>query len=330
MKISIIIPCYNKGGFVGHAIQSVLDQSYPDCEVVVIDDGSDDESWSVIRSFSSEVQAVRQKNYGACHARNRGANIASGEGLLFLDADDVLTPGTLSALSDTLREADGGIAACPWNYLSWDGEKWSRELSTIPLSPPGGDFIRGWLTGWFIPPCALLWKREAYENTGGWDEDLVANQDGDLILRALLNGVSVVQSSRGEALWRNFNNTRQTSKSRVRSVDTALSRARVIEKIIPLLDDRGQLDQYASEIGQNLHRFAQRGFNCIDDASASQRRRLEEITRKAWEIAGTDAVTGSLAHQAMCCVIGLRRKEALANWLAQFGIGSRIRRRRDQ
>lgn len=325
MNVSVVIPCHNKARFIEHTIRSVLDQSHPHVEVIVIDDGSTDGSWSVIHSFQDEVRAVRQDNHGACHARNRGATLASGEALMFLDADDVLTPDTLSALSDALNTASGGIAACPWNYLSWNGEEWIRESSKMPLSPPQGNFIRGWLSGWFIPPCALLWEREAYETTDGWDEDLVANQDADLVLRALLNGVTVTFSREGEALWRNFSNTEQTSKSRVRSIETALSRARTIEKIASLLAEQGQLDQYASEIGQNLHRFAQRGYNCIDSASPPQRRRLREITEKAWEIAGSDAVTGSLLHQVSCRLIGLRRKEALANWLARIGIGSQIR-----
>jgi glycosyltransferase involved in cell wall biosynthesis len=90
--VSVIIPCYNQGAFVGEAIQSVLAQSHQHYEIIVVDDGSTDNSATVIRRYPS-VLYIRQANLGLAAARNRGLEAATGEYLVFLDADDRVWPG---------------------------------------------------------------------------------------------------------------------------------------------------------------------------------------------------------------------------------------------
>jgi glycosyltransferase involved in cell wall biosynthesis len=325
MKISVVIPCHNAVLFVGSTIRSVLAQAYSDVEVIIIDDGSSDDSWSKISAFGDRVKAVRQENHGACHARNQGARQATGEALMFLDADDLLFEDTLSALANTLPVKDNAVAACPWNYLQWTGERWMERPSKQSFRPPKDDYIRGWLSGWFVPPCGLLWSRSAFENVGGWDEALYANQDGDIILRALLSGMEIHQTSQGKALYRTFENTNRTSVSKKQTKRALLSRARVMEKVAQRLGDQGQLADYAEEIGRELHKIAKRGFDATEPKSDAYLKRLDEIAIKAREIAGTDAITGNRLHRLGCRFLGLRRKNALAKKLAQVGIGRQIR-----
>lgn len=89
--VSIIIPCFNAEKYVARAIQSALDQTYPDCEVIVIDDGSTDKSLDVIKSFGERIRWETGPNRGGCEARNRGIELARGDWIQFLDADDLLT-----------------------------------------------------------------------------------------------------------------------------------------------------------------------------------------------------------------------------------------------
>jgi glycosyltransferase involved in cell wall biosynthesis len=328
MKISIIIPCYNTEKFVGSAIRSVLAQTYPDVEIIVVDDGSTDDSWAEITSFEDHILAVRQENRGACHARNRGAHLASGDALMFLDADDLLTESTLSSLASTVGDKKNVIAACPWRQLRWSGEEWIESPSGKPFRPPEGDYIRGWLSGWFVPPCGLLWSRSAFQSVGEWDESLHANQDGDIVLRALLKNVEIHQTKEGKALYRTYESTNHTSVSRKQTKEALLSRAQVMEKVACRLEERGELAIYASEIGRELHKIAKRGFSVTETQSHAYLNRLEEIAGTARKIAGPDAITGNLLHRLGCRLLGLRRKEALAEKLAQVGIGRQIRRTR--
>ena len=94
--VTVVIPCYNQAHFLGEAIGSVLNQSYRNFEIIVVDDGSTDNT-SEVASHYEEVRLVRQENRGLAGARNRGLGEANGEFLVFLDADDRLLPGALEA-----------------------------------------------------------------------------------------------------------------------------------------------------------------------------------------------------------------------------------------
>src|SRR5215472_561278 len=93
--ISVIIPAYNHARFLTPAIESVLSQTMEPSEIVVVDDGSTDETSSVLGTFGRQIRVVRQKNQGVAAARNRGAELATGEYLAFLDADDLWLPRKL-------------------------------------------------------------------------------------------------------------------------------------------------------------------------------------------------------------------------------------------
>lgn len=110
-KVSVVIPMYNAAGFVTETIKSVLSQSYKDIEVVVVDDGSQDSSSSVVEAIDdSRILLVSQENKGVCAARNTGIARASGEWVYLLDADDLLTPNALEVRLERMYEK--GFRAC--------------------------------------------------------------------------------------------------------------------------------------------------------------------------------------------------------------------------
>lgn len=108
--VSVVIPTYNRRYIVGSAIQSALDQSYPSVEVIVVDDGSIDDTESLVRSFDSRVRYLRQDNAGVSAARNLGLRSARGEFIALLDSDDQWLPWKLAAQVAVLRRApDAGM-----------------------------------------------------------------------------------------------------------------------------------------------------------------------------------------------------------------------------
>ena len=103
LLLSVVIPCYNYEAFVGEAIESVLDQMTPDMEVIVVDDGSTDGSWNVIRRYGDRANCIRTENRGQLQAYFTGYAEARGRFIYFLDADDVLCPGAMEILRPHLR-----------------------------------------------------------------------------------------------------------------------------------------------------------------------------------------------------------------------------------
>ncbi|MFL5538316.1 MAG: glycosyltransferase family 2 protein, partial [Longimicrobiaceae bacterium] len=188
---SVVIVCHNDAAFVGDAIDSALAQRHPAVEVVVVDDASTDGSWEVIAAYGERVRALRLPANGGCpHARNRGAELARGEWLMFLDSDDFIAPDTIGALVEAARRAPGSLTACGWEYLI---RQPGGGMPYVPPRPfaPVGDPLAGWLEGNGAPSCAVLYPRGVYRANGGFDEALRRYDDGDMAMRAFAHGAGV-------------------------------------------------------------------------------------------------------------------------------------------
>lgn len=257
MKISVIIPCYNEETFIGQAIGSVIEQTYPADEIIVVDDGSTDRSAEIARYFGEPVKVLRGLGEGAPKARNLGADHTTGDALMFLDADDVLGPQAMENLAACLQQYPHGIAACPWFRLQKIDNTWvQRPKSCLPLGN-NQDYLSGWLTGWWHPPCSVLWSRAAYEITGGWDPDVTVNQDGDLMMRALAEGIKFRITIKGSAYYRRHSEGEGTasisSKRFTRS--GRKSQIYVLHKIARKLEKRKILNDYRKPLTKALERL---------------------------------------------------------------------------
>lgn len=122
-KISIIIPLYNKEKFIRSTIQSILQQDFQDFEIVIVDDGSKDNSAKIIKSFTDlRIRLVQQRNQGVSAARNRGINEAQGDYIFFLDADDTLRHDALNSLVSAANEhLDAELIVASFVYRNYDG-----------------------------------------------------------------------------------------------------------------------------------------------------------------------------------------------------------------
>ncbi|MBK8269697.1 MAG: glycosyltransferase family 2 protein [Planctomycetes bacterium] len=168
-KISVIIPSYNSGTTVRHAIESVLAQTHPIDEIIVVDDGSADDTEHICREFDDDVQYHRQSNAGASAARNTGARLATSEFLAFLDADDVWEAEKVEiqmSAFDQNPEADFCIsAALVWSSreqayfkYEWAGCQDPQELRRQLL-------VRNIFTGLC---SSIVIRRSAFEAVGGF------------------------------------------------------------------------------------------------------------------------------------------------------------------
>lgn len=185
--IAVVVPAYNLARFLPEALESALAQTLPpeSLDVLVVDDGSTDETADVAASFAPRVRYVHQENRGLPAARNRGAAETTAPYLTFLDADDRLLPDKL-ARELALLQSDPSVHVIysGWHYVDEAG----RRLPQRGWSRNRGDVLERLLAGNIIHPHAATLRRSTFEAAGGFDETLTSVEDWDLWLRVSLDG----------------------------------------------------------------------------------------------------------------------------------------------
>lgn len=139
MTVSVVIPTYNRAAFVGAAIESALDQSRVPDEILVIDDGSTDDTPQVLAQFGPPVKVIRQVNRGRSAARNAGLANAAGDAVIFLDSDDLLMPECIERCAAALeRHADVGVVYTDAYLCDQNAEPLARYSEAMPGARPSG------------------------------------------------------------------------------------------------------------------------------------------------------------------------------------------------
>lgn len=318
--VSVVTTSYNTGAFLRAAIDSVLRQTHAPVEMIVVDDGSTDDTWEIVTSFGSAIKGVRQANAGVSRARSRGAAEASGRYLVFLDADDVLSPDIIAAGVELLRDLPGTIAVSRWRRLALRGSTWTPVPADFPLPPPDADPLAAWLRGYWFPQCCLLWPREIYDPLGGWDESLTSNEDGDLVFRALASGAAMRLTSHGEALYRTHGSALVSVSADLVSEHRFRSRMRVLEKLATRLEQQGTIARFVEPLGIAWQRLALIG---LEDHPVL----AKECLRRGEALAGRRPLSRTLPGRLLVWLLGLERKEAIIRQLARYGVSTRERRR---
>ncbi|HJQ71515.1 MAG TPA: glycosyltransferase [Blastocatellia bacterium] len=178
--VSVIIPCYNQGRYLGEAITSALGQGYDDLEVIVVDDGSTDHTAEVAGRYA-RVSCVRQSNRGLAAARNRGLEASRGEYAVFLDADDRLAEGAIEAGAASL-DSHPDCAFVSGHYRLIDAE--GRAMPHSATSCAESDYYDAMLRRNYIGMHAtVMYRRSVLEIVKGFDTSRRACEDYDLYLR---------------------------------------------------------------------------------------------------------------------------------------------------
>lgn len=190
--VSIIIPCYNNQEYIEESINSAFEQDYPNIEVIVVNDGSKDESINLIKKYSNRLKIVDQKNQGASSARNNGLKIANGEYIKFLDGDDILHPNSIreQVAQSYLHKDDQAIVY----GIAGEMDKSGIE-KRIPNQPPIDKAINQvvfFLSNNYIVTSCPLHKKAFLDEFGSFDENLSQGEDPELHLRLCLNGVKFI------------------------------------------------------------------------------------------------------------------------------------------
>lgn len=179
MTVSVVIPCFNHARFVAEAIESARAQSWTDTEVIVVDDGSTDESASVARRFP-DVRLVSQSNQGLARARNAGLHASSGDVLIFLDADDRLWPDAAGASVAALKAAPTAmmtVGRC--RLIDEEGRPLLTDLPHVDARHYEELLRRNYI--WM--PAMAAYRRAVFDKVGEFDQRVNPSADYDMYLR---------------------------------------------------------------------------------------------------------------------------------------------------
>jgi tetratricopeptide (TPR) repeat protein len=180
-QVSVIIPSYNQAHFVASTVESVLAQTYPGVEIIVVDDGSTDDTHTVLAAYRDRIRTIRQENRGLAGARNTGFHASRGDYLLFLDSDDVIHPDKLASHVSFLEaERSFGLSYSAWQHVNEDGTQVLGEVRPNKQGQLLKELLRREF--FFFASTAVI-RRECLERVGLFDESLEWSEDADMWLR---------------------------------------------------------------------------------------------------------------------------------------------------
>lgn len=199
--VSIIIPVFNAERFIEKCIQSLLQQTYPKIEIIIVDDSSTDKSYLIAKSFENEnVKVSQQRNAGAAVARNTGLANASGDYIQFMDVDDFISPDKIEKQVAALNGQENKVAVC--GYINFFNGQDLRLLKAVDQSSfiyssdcPVEFLLNLWGANGesnFIQTNSWLVPRSVIDKSGGWRNYRCPDDDGEFFTRVLLASEGIV------------------------------------------------------------------------------------------------------------------------------------------
>lgn len=295
-RVSIAIPCYNAGRWIATAVQSALDQTWTDKEIIVVDDGSTDGSPAILQGFGDAIRVFHAAHRGGNHARNHALAHATGEWMQFLDADDFLLPEKISRQFAEVTDAD--VIFSP---VLFDQEG-RRTASKVD---PQRDPTSLWLA-WELPQTGgCLWRRSTLESLGGWNEATGYCQEYELYLRAIEAGLRFGFAPTPNAVYRVWSDATLCRKNPAQVIEV---RTQLFHRLIAWLRREGRLaDSHLRLAGQACLEMS-RTLAKTDLRGAAQYHRA----RKSEGLIHLAGPAAPLSYRVACHTLGFSAAEKLA------------------
>lgn len=278
--VSIIIPTFNSKAFLEESVQSALAQSHKKVEVIVVDDGSTDDTVHLFPGFELlGVRCFKQSNKGAAAARNLGLKHASGDYIQYLDSDDVLHKDKLLVQLDAMQKENADLSFCFWEQFTDNIQQTSPFIFShidYSLIRNGKDIMRIYgMKGVSGTIHSMLVRKDVIQKTGAWNETLTNNDDGEYFTRVYLhsNKVTVVKKVLvyhrvGKSQTLSSVNTEQKAESALKSWDLIYNHVKKEnDKSLLTYPKKGYFVNYRMTIG-HLPKYAKIFANKFDEVNA--------------------------------------------------------------
>lgn len=316
--ISVVIPCYKAEKYIARAIDSARAQPHVDVEVIVVEDGVFDNTKTIVSRYGDKVKFLSFKqNRGAPAARNAGLEEVSSEYVMFLDADDFLAGELLKGLYDTLQMENVSIAfgVC---IKRWEGK--DRESIFIPpKNQTPLQVVERWLTGNSGPgTCSILWRTSEIIRIGGWNTDMIRNQDAELIIRAMLADCNVGVSERGAGIYWQHNNEGVS-----KNIDPISFQSQdIIDAFVQKwLDGNGNPKEISDALNQFRLQVTLRAYrNSLNDIGRFWEDKWKKGGGQPINLKGgmKDTIIYKLVTRIAYSILGYRRGELFITWLRKL------------
>lgn len=239
-KVSIIIPLHNAEPWIEKTLQSSLDQTWQNIEIVVVENGSSDKSFDIAKKFQSDkVQVVSIPKTTAAAARNHGLNLASGDYIQFLDADDLLSSNKIKSQLELISKySDDCLISCGWGKFTDE----PTEASFIPQKVWGDYEPMDWLVsslsgGGMMQTACWLTSKHLIDRAGSWNEELTLHDDGEFFSRVLLQSKKVIFDANAKVYYRQVQSSLSHQNKSYKAAESALNVALSYKKSILKYDN---------------------------------------------------------------------------------------------
>ncbi|MBW6481536.1 MAG: glycosyltransferase family 2 protein [Vicingaceae bacterium] len=298
-KVSILIPLYNAEQYIAETITSIINQSYTNIELIMVDDGSTDNSYELAKAYASEnVKVFQQANKGACAARNKALELSTGDYIVFFDADDIMYKDKIKKQMELVEKyGDDYIYSSQWIPFKGD-------VPTIfsPKTVIDNDFESpiDWLTtSWPDKSGAVgIWltPRQLIEQAGKWDETIVMNDDGEYFFRVLLKSNGVKFADNAYLFYRRDVATSITKTYSYKKASDILKTYISYEKILELKDTTEVRKALAFNYAKFIYIYHKKEKELVNIAW----QRMEQLNvDEKWKIGGKK-------FQLLCQLIGFK------------------------
>lgn len=231
--VSIIIPMYNSALYIAETIQSALAQTWENKEIIIVDDGSKDNSVAIAKSFENDnnIIVIQQQNQGAAAARNTGLKYSNGDFIQYLDADDLISPNKIADQLNAISGNKDCLAIGPTVYFKTGSiyqelpveHEWYRKGSTdmadFLIKLYGGDWI-GPGYGGMVTIHAWLSPRKLIDAAGPWNEELSVDDDGEYFCRIVLQAKTITYVDSAIAYYRKHNLSSLSNQKTIKSIQS--------------------------------------------------------------------------------------------------------------
>ncbi|MCP4309296.1 MAG: glycosyltransferase family 2 protein [bacterium] len=278
VKVSVLIPCFNAEAYVAAAIESALAQTYDNIEVIVVDDGSTDNSADVVARYANRgVRLVRQQNRGQCVAANRAFAEATGDLIKFFDADDVMAAEMVERQVGRLGSRRDAVAMGEWTRFTGDNP-FKSEFKRLPMyrdAAPADWLSREWVNAQPMMQCALwLISRQILERSGLWDERLTLINDFEFIARVLTKADEILYSPGARLYYRSGLAESLSGRKDRESLESAFLSISLGTRHLLNKEDSPQTRRACANIFQN---FEYENYPFHADLRAKARKRVSEF-----------------------------------------------------
>ena len=312
IDISVIVPCFNGAKYLPNLTDCLRRVIAPNIEVIFVDDGSTDGSAELFCNLLPSALCLKQKNCGLGATRNRAVEVARGEFLQLLDADDTIEPGKFETQLSFARANSLDIVYSDWRMVIVDerGETPQQWIDAhTPIEP-----VEALLGGWWYPPHAALIRAAAFRAVGGCDASLGNTcEDFDLCVRL---GIAGFRFGYGGGRFANYHrDTQVRSMSRKNAREFFDGEAKIILKAIHLLETQ-------KAAGPGRRRAAARRLHTVArNAYSIDRTWYQDLRRQVINLDPQFRPAGSMAYRLACRWFGMEAAERLALWKRSAGKG---------